>query len=73
MPPATATAPRLATQAELLAASPWLTAGCLDWMLRQRRRNGLAAAGAIVRIGRLIMIDLDRWAAWLDSRRERGE
>lgn len=30
--------------------------------------NGLAEAGAIIRIGRKVLIDLDSFEAWLDSR-----
>jgi hypothetical protein len=29
--------------------------------------NGLAAAGAIIRCGRKVLIDVDRYAAWLSS------
>lgn len=32
--------------------------------------NGLAASGAIVRRGRKILIDLDRYGAWLSGRVE---
>lgn len=31
--------------------------------------NGLGCTGAIVRIGRKVLIDLDRFAAWLESHR----
>jgi hypothetical protein len=31
--------------------------------------NGLGRAGAIVRIGRKVLIDLDRFAAWVESHR----
>ena len=30
--------------------------------------NGLAEAGAILRVGRKVLIDLDAFEAWLDSR-----
>lgn len=30
--------------------------------------NGLAAAGAIIRRGRKVLIDLDRYGAWLSGR-----
>lgn len=33
--------------------------------------NGLAEAGAIVRLGRRVLIDLDRFEDWLDSHRSR--
>ena len=31
--------------------------------------NGLEEAGAIIRVGRKLLIDLDRFDAWLDSHR----
>ena len=31
--------------------------------------NGLAAAGAIVRIGRKVLIDADKFRAWTDAQR----
>lgn len=31
--------------------------------------NGLEDAGAIIRVGRRVLIDLDRFDAWLDSHR----
>lgn len=34
--------------------------------------NGLGRAGAIIRIGRKVLIDLDRYAAWLNSNRHGG-
>lgn len=32
------------------------------------RGNGLAEAGAILRVGRKVLIDLDAFESWLDSR-----
>lgn len=32
------------------------------------RGNGLAEAGAIIRIGRKVLFDVDAFEAWLDSR-----
>jgi len=31
--------------------------------------NGLGRAGAIIRVGRKVLIDVDRYGAWLDSLR----
>ncbi|GAB2654826.1 hypothetical protein GCM10027193_05510 [Arenimonas aestuarii] len=38
------------------------------WWVFQADSNGLAAMGAIVRIGRTVWIDEDRFDAWLDSK-----
>ena len=37
------------------------------------RGNGLEEAGAIIRIGRKVIIDLDRYDAWLVSKRASAE
>jgi len=58
----------------------WLTVSALRHMLFQaatrkdsRGRampgNGLEELGVVLRIGRKILIDLDRFDAWLDTRR----
>lgn len=34
--------------------------------------NGLIEAGALIRIGRKVLIDEDRFFAWVDAQNERG-
>lgn len=42
------------------------------WWVFQAGENGLAAAGAIIRIGRSVFIDADRFEAWLESKTQAG-
>lgn len=70
---------RVATVAQLATAYPVFTQAAIrDLIFKAADRfnsrgdripgNGLAEAGAIIRIGRKILIDLDAFEAWLDSR-----
>ena len=43
--------------------------GALRWQVFNAHRNGLADSGAIVRIGRKVLIDVQRYDAWLDGQR----
>jgi hypothetical protein len=44
------------------------TEASLRWHIFQAPTNGLKESGAIIRIGRSIRIDHDRFDAWLDSK-----
>ncbi|MCP5231510.1 MAG: hypothetical protein H6948_05360 [Zoogloeaceae bacterium] len=70
---------RLGTVAQAAAAYPAFTqAAFRDLIFKAEDRynsrgdtikgNGLAAAGAIVRVGRKVMINFDAFEAWLDQR-----
>lgn len=70
---------RVATVAQVATAYPVFTPSALrDLIFKATDRfnsrgdrikgNGLADAGAIIRIGRKILIDLDAFEAWLDQR-----
>jgi len=70
---------RVATVAQVAAAYPVFTQAALrDLIFKAADRfnsrgdripgNGLAEAGAILRVGRKVLIDLDAFEAWLDSR-----
>lgn len=70
---------RVATVAQAAALYPVFTQAALrDLIFKAADRfnsrgdripgNGLAEAGAIIRIGRKVLIDLDAFEAWLDSR-----
>lgn len=45
----------------------------LRWMVFNEGSNGLRDAGAIVRLGRRVYIDLDRFDAWLTSKESRHQ
>ena len=69
-----APAPVLLT-VDQLAADPGVpfTEAALRWKLHHRVDNGLAASGAVVRIGGRIYFDKARFDAWLVSGRETVE
>jgi hypothetical protein len=47
---------------------PGLTEAALLWDLFNRATNGLAESGAIIRRGRRILIDPERYLDWLAAR-----
>jgi|GEM_PF-630838 len=70
---------RVATVAQTAATYPVFTQAALrDLIFKAADRfnskgdhipgNGLAEAGAILRVGRKVLIDLDAFESWLDSR-----
>ena len=56
----------LTTVAAFAQAGPF-TEAQLRWWIHQAEANGLARTGAIVRIGRRVFIDVDKFWAWVDS------
>lgn len=46
----------------------WITLAGLRWLLFNRRSNGLQASGAIIRMGRKILIDEQEFLRWLRHR-----
>lgn len=54
----------LRTVSQFAESSPFSEAS-VRWMIHKARDNGLAAAGAIVRVGRRVYIDAERFDAWL--------
>jgi len=49
------------------AATAGFTEAQLRWWIHNAEANGLARAGAIVRIQRRVYIDADRFWHWVDS------
>ncbi|WP_295386194.1 hypothetical protein [uncultured Thiodictyon sp.] len=60
------------TVKQLAEQQPGLTEGGIRWDLFNRDKNGLVAAGAILRRGRKILIDPARYLDWLNENRERA-
>lgn len=56
----------LTTVTELANRSPF-SEGQLRWWIFEAGRNGLDEAGAIVRIGRRVYIDVAAFDAWIDQ------
>ncbi|MBK5941431.1 hypothetical protein CCR96_19705 [Halochromatium roseum] len=47
-------------------AGMYPTESAIRWAIFNEKTNGLADSGAILRQGRNVFIDEDRWFAWLD-------
>lgn len=47
-------------------ASMYPTEASIRWLIFNEKTNGLADSGAILRQGRTVLIDEDRFFAWLD-------
>lgn len=52
----------------LAAELPSCKVNTLRYQVLNRHENGLASAGACVRVGRRILISRSRYASWLGSR-----
>lgn len=44
----------------------------IRWWLHNSQSNGLAAANAIIRIGRAVYIDVDAFDSWLTSQTQQA-
>ena len=51
---------------------PAFTVPGLRWQIFNEQSNGLAESGAILRCGRKVLIDEDRYFIWLDSMNRRA-
>lgn len=58
---------------QLIAKHPWLTKGGLRSYIFFKDTNGLEQSGAIVRIGRKILIDEDKFFQWIESQNQGRE
>jgi hypothetical protein len=59
----------LQTVATFAASSPF-TESALRWQIFNGAHNGLEAAGAIVRVGRRVYIDVDKFETWIDRQNQ---
>jgi hypothetical protein len=59
--------PTLSTVNQFTAKQPAFTLGGLRSLIFNEHTNGLAKSGAIVRIGRKVLIDESKFFAWVES------
>ena len=57
----------LRTVRQVAGASEAFTEPSLRWLIFHAEKNGLSKA--LVRVGRRVLIDTDRFDAWLDEKR----
>jgi hypothetical protein len=56
----------LQTVASLAASTPF-SEGQLRWWIFMASSNGLEAASAVVRVGRRVYVDIDRFNDWIEQ------
>jgi hypothetical protein len=72
-PAATTTNPSrsLFTVKQFAERNPFVTESGLRFQIFNRKENGLEASGALVRIGKRVLIDENKYLyAWVDSQQE---
>ena len=57
----------LRTVTQLCDEHKAFTPGSIRWLLFNGKTNGLEASGAVVRIGRRVLINVDQFFAWIDG------
>lgn len=62
---------RLNTVRQFAERNPAFSEASLRWKIAKAEENGLAEAGAILRHGRRVLIDADKFFNWLESRQNR--
>ncbi len=70
-PKATSNSPRiLLTVNQFTDKNPFSTEGGLRFQIFNANQNGLATSGAIVRLGRRVLIDEKKYFAWIESQQK---
>jgi hypothetical protein len=60
----------LKTVSQFVEHNPAFTVGGIRWIIFHEQENGLKEAQAIIRLGRKVMIDSDRFFDWLYSQNQ---
>ena len=50
---------------------PAFTVGSLRWMIFNAKDNGLLESGAIIRLGKRVLISEEKFFNWVDSKQEK--
>ena len=61
----------VSTVKQFCVRNPAFTEGGVRWQIFNEETNGLAESGAIIRMGRRVLIDEDRFFDWLDRQNTR--
>jgi hypothetical protein len=67
------TMPTLSTVNQFVEKQPAFTTGGLRSLIFNEYSNGLAQSGAIVRIGRKVLINETKFFAWLEAQNQGGQ
>jgi hypothetical protein len=64
--------PTLHTVRQHAEKHPAFTQGAIRMLIFNEHNNGMAKAGVIVRIGRKVLIDEDKFFSWIDAQNKGG-
>ena len=64
--------PVLSTVNQFTTKQPAFTLGGIRALIFNENTNGLAKSGAVVRIGRKVLIDETKFFAWIESQNKAG-
>ena len=56
---------KLKTVTQFCVDNPAFPEGGVRWQIFNEKQNGLAESGAVIRMGRRVLIDEDKWLAWV--------
>ena len=62
--------PALLTVSQFCERHPFISQGGLRFQIFNAQQNGLSTHGAIIRLGRKVLIDESRYFDWVDSLRD---
>ncbi len=63
---------RLFTVRQFAETVPAFSEASIRWMVFKASTNGLAESGAILRMGRRVLIDSDKFSSWIESKQSSG-
>jgi hypothetical protein len=61
------TTPDYSTVSQFVEQNPAFNTGGLRALIFNEHQNGLAQSGSIIRIGRKVLINTDKFYAWIES------
>ena len=56
---------KLKTVKQFCADNPAFPEGGVRWQIFNEKQNGLAESGAVIRMGRRVLIDEEKWHSWV--------
>jgi len=65
--------PKLVTVSQLSTAIPALSQAGIRWLIFTGKENGLEESGAVIRLGRRVLIDEEKFIAWVASHGANGK
>ena len=62
--------PKLQTVSQFSDENPAFPTGGIRWQIFNEDNNGLKESGAIVRVGRKVLINVERYFQWIESQQQ---